>query len=487
MRRILLLLTVALTAVVVNAEDFTVNGIKYTGDETTMTATVTGTGNLTDLVIPETVNGYTVTKIGAGAFWRSDLKSVHIPASVTEIEYSDIYGWSFTGCPLENITVDAGNSVFDSRNNCNAIIETASNNLLQGCKTTVIPDDIVSIGKRAFEEMYYSPDIHIPNSVKTIGERAFYMCGLKSIDVPNSVTSIGAYAFALNDSLSYFSLPESLTEIEEGVFCLDNSLVSVTNLPSSLQRIGEMAFCRCRHLETIIIPESVTTIDDRAFQSCMRLDSITIPASVTHIGEEYTFAECELHYVVVDKENKVYDSREGCNAIIRTADNKLLYGASTSFIPSSVTAIGDNAFSRRKNLESITIPAGVTSIGYNVFVNCDQLNTVTSLILEPFEVQGCLGLVNSTDNDKTLFVTKGTVEKYKATDGWNWFGQILELFDTGDVNGDGQVGIADIVAVTNVMASITTDADVKARADVNGDGQVGIADIVAITNIMAGK
>ena len=90
------------------------------------------------------------------------------------------------------MVVENGNTKYDSRNNCNAIIETATNTLISGCKNTIIPNSVTSIGSHAFYRCTGLTSVTIPNSVTTIGNYAFYGCtGLTSVTIPNSVTSIG--------------------------------------------------------------------------------------------------------------------------------------------------------------------------------------------------------------------------------------------------------------------------------------------------------
>ena len=147
-----------------------------------------GCAGLTSVTIPDSV-----TIIGRHAFEGcTGLTSITIPDSVTRIGES-----AFDGCTgLASITVSGGNKKFDSRNNCNGIIETASNTLISGCKNTDIPDSVTSIGDSAFDSCTGLTSITIPDSVTSIGDGAFGSCtGLTSITIPDSVTSIGAFAF----------------------------------------------------------------------------------------------------------------------------------------------------------------------------------------------------------------------------------------------------------------------------------------------------
>jgi hypothetical protein len=345
--------------------------------------------SLTSIIIPNSV-----TSIGYATFWYcSSLTAIDIPNSVTsiggsafsgcsgltsiEIPNSVTYigGSSFRGCSgLEQIIVDSGNTMYDSRNNCNAIINSSTNELIAGCKNTVIP---------------------------------------------NSVTFIGVYSFSGSTGLI-----------------------------------------------SIEIPISVTSIGSGAFSECMNLTSVEIPNSVTYIGTN-PFSNCNnLAQIIVDSDNMVYDSREGCNAIIKTSTNELVSGCKNTIIPNSVTSIGSNSFYGCTGLITIDIPNSVTLIGYGAFEYCYGLtsltigNSVTSI--GSYAFYGCRGLTSIivlADNTPTLgvnafyntgipvYVPCESIETY-ASANWGGFSNFIGLcageittisnpFDGGTVMGGG--------------------------------------------------
>ena len=316
-----------------------------------------GCKNLTSVTIPNSV-----TSIGEYAFsYCSSLMSVTIPNSVTSIG-----GKAFLGCSgLNSIAVENGNLVFDSRNNCNAIIESNSNTLLCGCKNTIIPNSVTSIGSGAFWGCSSLTSVTIPNSVTTIGNSAFRDCsGLTSVTIPNSVATIA-----------------------DGVFENCSGLTSVT-IPNCVTSIGNWAFNKCSSLTSVSIPNSVTTIDG-AFENCSSLTTVTIPNSVTSIGKS---------------------AFSGCSSL------------EAMEIPNSVTSIGIRAFYNCSSLMSMTIPNSVTDIGNYAFSGCTNL---TDVYCYPTTVPTITS--DSFDAGVNLYVPGVAYDDYKSTSSWKSYQNLYTI------------------------------------------------------------
>lgn len=514
-RTLLFLLCITMLPLAGSAASQNIDGIYYNLNSDSKTAEVVFRVRYKysgDLVIPPSVTyegeDYSVTGISANAFRASsELTSVTIPSSVTSIGVG-----IFDGCTsLASVVIEEGNPKYDSRENCNAIIETASNTLLMGCNGTIIPNGVTSIGGNAFKGFTGLTTANIPNGLTTIGESAFEGCsGLTFVNIPNSVTTIGREAFKecsnlskveinndalvskaynatprINDifgsQVKEFVLGEEVKNIGEFAFAecpnlttvhLSNGITSIgssafywcsnlaeINIPSSVTNIDQSSFNMCYGLtkveinnnalvskdydswtslskyfgpqveeyvlgdevtgignytfagssiQSINIPATVTRIGDSAFASCSKLTSVNIPKDVTSIGDN-AYQNCTaLTTIQIEPGNRVYDSREDCNAIIKTADNALLSGCQTTVIPNSVTAIGDQAFYNCVGLTSLIIPNSVTSIGDSAFYSCTDLtsisipNSLTSIGHSTF--CGCRGLtsVNIPNSVKTI-------------------------------------------------------------------------------------
>ena len=317
-------------------------------DEETCTVTGIGTWQGSDLVIPDTIDGYRVTGISRGAlmnqtsissltvpegvtwigdsaFWgchslariqlpeglteigdsafrRTRLSSVTVPASVIALGIAP-----FSDCPrLESITVKEENPVYHSRENC--LIETEKKVLVQGCNQSKIPSD---------------------GSVRVLGEDCFRGCkGLVTLFVPEGVVTV-----------------------EDTAFFDCRNLISVT-LPESLSVIGDSAFHFCESLTAISIPALVTSVGDRAFASCVALESITVKEG-----------------------NPVYYAEGNC--LVRISDQALIVGCKESVIPPQTKKIGRHAFFECRTLTAVTVPESVTEIEDGAFYECAGLTSVT--------------------------------------------------------------------------------------------------------------
>ncbi len=416
-----LLLLILLLPANAAAHDFEVDGIYYNinGNEATVTFRGTYTHSYSDeytgdVAIPSAVTysgtTYAVTAIGESAFLFCDeVTSVTIPNSITSIGKDAFYACAglteltipksvtsiadraFYACiNLTSLTVASGNSHYDSRNNCNAIIETASNTLIAGCQKTVIPSTVTAIGDNAFNRCTGLTSIAIPSSVTSIGAYAFEDCdGLTNMAIPNSVTEIGIMAFYNCTGLTSLTISNAITHLADNVFSNCSGLTEIT-IPNSVITIGKEAFGGCDGLTSVTIPNSVTTIGKRAFWSCENLASVNFGNSVTTIDEE-AFRGClaltsmTIPATVTAISNLLF---VGCSNLVSvTIPNTVTSIGAFAFmdcisltdvtIPNSVQTIGIRAFSGCQNLTDITIPNSVTSFGEAVFRFCINLEGIT--------------------------------------------------------------------------------------------------------------
>ena len=303
------------------------------------------TTSLGEFIVPEGV-----TTIGEAAFFSSGLKKITLPSTLTTAArafkdssleevviaegVTDISGWfqgcaslksicipasvnqmtnTFNGCSaLETIVVAEGNTKYDSRDNCNAIIETATNTLVRACKNTVIPATLTAIGDAAFYGMKGLGSIELPQQVKEIGREAFSDTDLSGISLPAALEYVGTEAFR-GTQLTEVVLPDNLEYLSQGMFAECKKLEHVTFGKNTIG-IPTSCFVSCTALKEVELPTSITFIYNRAF--CKSgLQNIRIPESVTIIGES-AFEGCKLDELVV----------EGCGslAILKNAFDALI-------------------------------------------------------------------------------------------------------------------------------------------------------------------
>jgi hypothetical protein len=364
----------SITVATDNAHYASVDGVLFNKDKTTL------------IRYPQGKNGaYTipssVTTIGATAFYGSSgLTSVTIPNSVTTIE-SDLV----SGCKL-----------FESYPELGSIINT----------------NFISIGVfGAFGNCTSLTSITIPGSVTSIGNCAFFGCtGLTSITIENGVDSIGRYAFLGCLNLTSITIAEEnaryssvdgvlFNKTKDTLIHYPMGRLGAYTIPSSVTSIGNKAFLDCKNLTSVSIPNSVTSIGDFAFLGCVGLTSVTIPGSVTSIGDR-AFQDC--------------------------------IGLTSVTFEEGVTVIGSNTypvFYRCRNLTSVTIPSSVTNVKLWAFseINNDLIS-VTSLNPVPPNITRITFC--SIPPSTCLYVPAGSIDAYRADEGWNHFDCIKDLEST---------------------------------------------------------
>ena len=360
--------------------------------------------------------------------------------------------------------VGIGNEVFSNKSLISVTIpsgvETIGKRTFYECydlRSVKLPETITSIGDEVFQNCNVLDTISIPSNIKSIGYNAFWATKITEVKIPATTTYIGNNAFAYCEQLKSISVDANNSAYDSRNNC--NALIDkATNtlmkgcgktvIPNSVVTIGTFAFSGCKSLTGVSIPNSVTSIANDAFAQCDALTALNIPSSVSTI-ENNAFWRCPaLTSIHVDANNRVFDSRNECNALIETATNTILLGCQSTVIPRTVKAIGQNAFYECQHLDSVKIPHGVTSIGYHAFYNCADLlyveipNGITYISGGAFEECYNLTTIVSKIKDPsfsnewpfgssysyaTLYVPKGKLEEYKRATGWSDFQSIVEM------------------------------------------------------------
>ena len=337
-----------------------------------------------------------ITSIDRSVFAHCvSLTKIQIPASVIFLG-EDI----FQDCvSLQTIIVEEGNIKFDSRRDCNAIIETDTNTLIIGCKSSKIPEGIEIIKHHAFFGCIGLTNIVIPASVLKIQRDVFINCshlesiiveqgnltydsrgnsnaiidtysgelvgGCKNTSIPQGVTSIGECAFWGCSYLTNIKIPEGVTAIEGYAFHGCSNLESIT-MPKGLERIERGAFRDCKSLLSAHIPHSVYHVGDYTFEGCEQLKSVVISKNLTSI-RECSFRGCKNLTTIDLPESIVQIERsafEDCTSLMQVK------------IANQVERVGYYVFKNCKSLESIIIPENVKAIGGGTFWGCEKLSNV---------------------------------------------------------------------------------------------------------------
>lgn len=245
------------------------------------------------------------------------------------------------------------------------------------------------------------------------------------LSLPNGLVNISNKAFQNCFNLVSVPIPESVLTIGDDAFNACTSLSSVM-IPDSVSYIGRQAFVHCTSLYSLTIGQNVTTIEEYAFSTCNSLNSVIIPENVTTIGEG-AFASCtSLTSIDVHTNNPYFCSKEGVlYSIDKTSLLQFPGGRSGEYIiPNTVVNIANHAFRNCRSLNSITIPNTVNNIGEAAFYLCTNLDSLTNLSVNP-QIIGNTVFGNTNISECKLFVIKESLSLYKTAEIWKDFGQII--------------------------------------------------------------
>lgn len=424
---------------------------------TSIPASITAIGDyafanqiFSSLILPDNLE-----MIGNSAFLGSKIPRLFIPKSVKEIGVDSplfsYYDSDFQGNDIyysnkiDTIEVEIGNPFYDSRDNCNAVVETSTNTLIGGCKNTIIPESIEhigtaalsccslkdlslpqslkNIGASAFSYNFFSMVI-VPENTKAIGLKSFLFCpDLKSVAISKNVEVIGDSAFYSCWFLSNLSIADGVKRIGVRSFSYagtgheimgndtDNKLLSVY-IPGSVLEIGAEAFCGCP-LEELCIEEGVQKIGKGSFESCA-LKNVSFPSSIEEIAE-YAFMYCSNLEIV--------HFSEGIKHIGKYAFGGYPYSSSVN------------------KITAITIPRSMESIDDYAFWGCDRLTNITVKSKNPARISKA---TFSTFSNASLYVPLGSSKTYESTDYWKNFKEIIEI----DTRQEQTLELAELPAMT---------------------------------------
>lgn len=445
-------------------------------------------GQLTSIEIPSSV-----TFIGSRAFFGCySLTSLNIPSSVKSIEESAFSGcYSLTSIEIQNGVTSIGNDAFSGCDKLTSI---------------KIPSSITYMGFCAFSGCWSLTSVEIQDGATCVS--GFENCtSLTSIKIPSSVTWIGNGAFKDCTSLKSIEIPSSVIDIEPEAFAGCTSLTSI-DLPSSVTTIGHSAFSGCTALTTIELPADISYIDMELFSGCTSLTSITIPSGVTGISNE-AFKGCSALSSIEIPSGVFYiyeGTFDGCSSL------------KTIEIPGSVTEINSNAFANCESLTDFYYYATKLPSGFyywepspiDIFDGSSIKSAtlhVPSAVFDDFKATAPwsnFGKIVITDESNlppcvtpTISIKAGELEFSCMTKGAKIH---YEMCGTQASSGTIEEGKVSIPTHITVAAYATANGYRRSetveyqlpfnpglRGDVNQDGEVTVADVIEVTNIILEK
>lgn len=376
-------------------------------------------GTNSDVVVPETLDGHTVTEIGPYAFnnWiyefeenrdNTFITSVTIPETVTTIgsyafcnnrrlatvnfyenlEVIEEYAFGLSGITEAVIPESVKSIGIMAFAECPQLeyvvipesiteLKIGTFNACPELKKVTLPEGLEKIEDYCFSETTLLTDINIPSTVKEIGEYAFFSCGIEDIVLSENLEFLGEYAFSLSGAESAVVSGKNLT-IPEQAFSYSRQLKTL-ELLNGVKEIGEYAFYECTALETVTIPESVEKLNLAPFRKCTALTTVyynAVHAEVAEgtIGGSISFPKKPVFYETENiKEIFIGDKVEYLGKRLFAGITNL----ETVHMSDSVKVIAASAFYNCQKLEAITLPANLEKMASGAFNNCYSLKTVT--------------------------------------------------------------------------------------------------------------
>ena len=476
----------------------------------------------------------TVTAIKQRAFKSKKLKSMYIPKSVTNIASGDAHG-AFRGClELRNMEVDPENTTYDSRDNCNAIIETKSNKLIWGGINTTIPA-----------------------SVARIGSYAFIDCEAASITIPEGLTEIGYAAFRSCKKLTSLRIPDSMVMLDRYSF-KDCTSLDTVYLGAGLKTLDYTAFENCTNLKVVYCyaatPPTSTSGMSFNLTDVISLDTLRVyEASVSKYKSKYPWNKFKRIMAIGCKElvdgdvyaatsdvlfeqiryKRIFDNTDWQPMYIPfsldysdwQADYEIARVSAIRQYDDNHDGTIDRSIMEITRLGSSDVVEANTpylircrnvgetqlfkekSLIYAAKENPSQLSSGTSTIsitgtykgvtASFMTTKGCYimksgSLVPASDVAEDLCPYRWYIQVANENGGSGKLGDVRivesgeEAFQHGDVNCDGQVSISDVTYLVNIILERILDYDSK-QGDVNEDGRISIADVTTLVNVLLGK
>ena len=497
-----------------------------------------GLKKLTNINIPESV-----TSIGEKAFYQcTGLSNITIGNSVTSIGSAAFYG-----CTGLN-SIDIGSSLTSIESSafeeCTRLTRVNITDIAAWCRIGF--SSYTSNPLYQAHHIYLNDseliNLVIPNSVTSIGKYTFAGCtGLTSVTFLSSVTSINSNAFAYCSNLLFVKLPKTLKSIGDRSFYYCSGLTSIT-IPESVTTIGNYAFSGCTDLFSVTIPNSVTSIGNYAFSGCTGLTSVAIKSYLTSIGE-YAFSNCSAlsSFTCMSETPPIFDNSNSFNTYsttslyvprsgvenYKTHTNWRRFSKIYEFV--GYFTVPDVNVSKGK---TVVVPVSMTNeediIGFQTDIYLPEgfefVKEGNDYVVDPSDrmardhaimcnvsEDGALRVLCYSPTNKVISGNEGelfyvTIKAPNDTVGdfSIWFkNTILTTSDAeellspdastnlnvipylpGDVNGNGEVSVIDIVTAAQYIIFQDPDPFFFEAADLNNDEQITVTDLALIANLI---